>query len=271
MSASTHQREAARRDQRRRRRHATRTVRPRLAGAWVTALLIATLVIGTPAALGGLLLLLIAAGRWLGAGSTTGRMLRVGIPFAVVLLVIQTLIDRTGLTVVARLGDAGPLGQLDITAEALAGAVTQALRVLCGLTVSAMALELVDVDRVLASVRRRAPRFGVTATLALRLAPALAADGRRYADGLRSRADAQTDARLSPGERRLVVDALIARTLDRASDAAAILELRGLSRTERRGAAPTREPWSDVERRAAAVATLIAVAIALILLLGVGR
>lgn len=252
------------------RRAAVRGVRPRLAVAWLAALLATTLVLQHPAALAGLLSGLVLGGAWLGASVELRRLLRLAVPFALVLLVVQTLIDRNGLTVLARMGDAGPLGNVDVTLEALVGATGQALRVIAGITVSAIGLALVDVDRVLGSVRRRAPRVGLTATLALRLAPALAADGRRYADGLRSRADGGP---LTLRDRRLVVDAIVARTLDRATDAAAVLELRGLGATPR-AAGTVRErraPWSRVERAVVCATTAIVAAACWVQVAGLDR
>ncbi|MBJ7470427.1 MAG: hypothetical protein JHD16_03965 [Solirubrobacteraceae bacterium] len=245
---------------------AVRSVRPRLAVAWLCALLASTLVLEHPAALLGLLLAVVLIARDLGALGPVWRLLRIGIVFAVLLVLVQLLINRNGLTVIFRLGDAGPLGQVDVTLEALAGAVAQSMRVLCGLAISGLSIALVDTDRVLASVRRRAPRAGVAATLTLRLAPALADDGRRYADGLRARADG---AGLTARDRGLVVNALLGRTLDRASDAAGVLELRGLSSPVRaREPSHAGVPWSWAEQGAAVAALLTVVATVLTRLSG---
>ncbi|MDQ8044183.1 MAG: energy-coupling factor transporter transmembrane component T [Patulibacter sp.] len=233
-----------------RRGAAVRSVRPRISVVWFAVLLLVTLVLRHPAALAAFLV----GVAWLaidaGAGDILRRTWRLAVPFTVLLFAIQVLVDRNGLTVLARLGDAGPLGRLDVTLEAVAGATTQALRVLAGITVTVLSLALVDVDRVLASVRRHMPRFGVTATLALRLAPAIAADGRRYADGLRCRAD----GRLGAVDRARVVSALLARTLDRAGDAAAILDLRGFGHATLRASPAPRRRLSRIERATVAAA-----------------
>jgi energy-coupling factor transport system permease protein len=249
------------------RRRAVRSVRPRLAAAWMGMLLLAAICLRHPAALLGLLLAILWLGSALGARRPMVRMLRFAMPFAALLFVVQVLIDRNGLTVLARLGSAGFLGELDLTLEAVCGATAQALRGLCALLVSALALELVDVDRVLASIRRRAPRFGVASTLALRLVPLLAGDGRRYADGLRCRADG---GGLGVRDRALVVSALLGRTLDRAGDAAGVLELRGLSRPAR-GVQPAPRRWSRAELGAAAGTLAAAAALAAALVSGADR
>src|SRR5215207_1311065 len=54
-----------------------------------------------------------------GVGRDVERSLRLSIPLSVVLVVINVLIVRRGLTVFARLGEIPPFGQVDLTVEAL--------------------------------------------------------------------------------------------------------------------------------------------------------
>ncbi len=162
------------------------------------------------------------------------------IPFALIWVLTNGLLVRDGLTVVARLGELPPFGQVDITAEALAQGGVLALRGMATLQIGLLVSACIDPDRLLVGVRRIAPRAGLTGAVALRLAPALADDGRRYADGLRCRADGGD---LGGRERLLVMSATVGRAIDRADQVAAILELRGL-RDAGRGAAAPRTRWS---------------------------
>ena len=92
--------------------------------AYAAALVLAAIAIPHPAVLGALVLTTLAAGAAAGAGRRVVRSLRLSVPMAVFVVIVNALVNRNGLTVLARLGDAGPLGQLDVTLEASAKTAT---------------------------------------------------------------------------------------------------------------------------------------------------
>src|SRR5690606_15554074 len=153
----------------------------------------------------------------------------------VLFTVINPLISREGLTVVARVGGVWPIPELDVTAEAIAYGAVTGLRALAIIACCALYFSAVDPDQVLRLFRRFGFRSALTATLATRLVGVLAADGRRLADGQRCRPG-------KPASRVALVRAVTAGALDRASDVAAALEVRGYGA----GQAPPRgrRPWS---------------------------
>lgn len=223
------------------RRHtAVHAARPAAAVLWASALTLAVIVCPHPAAL----VVLCVGTPLLAWAAQVPRPVLIAtafsVPFALLWVVMNGLLVRDGLTVVARLGDVPPFGQIDITAEALAQGSVLALRGIATLQIGLLVSACLDPDRLLIGVRRIAPRAGLTGAVALRLAPALADDGRRYADGLRCRADGGD---LGGRERLLVMSATVGRAIDRADQVAAILELRGL-RHAGRASAGRRAPWS---------------------------
>jgi energy-coupling factor transport system permease protein len=171
-----------------------------------------------------------------------------GLGLAVML--INMLVVRDGLTVIARLGDLPVFGQTDITLEAtVSGAVLGARAValvLCG----ALYTAAVDPDQVLRMFRRVSFHSALTATLATRMVPVLTRDARRLAEAQRCRPG-------RPPSRARLVRAATAGVLDRALDVAAALEVRGYGSARRapRGAS-LNQPWSrhDVAFTAAAIA-----------------
>ncbi len=223
-----------------RRNTAVHAARPAAALLWAGALTLAVIVCPHPAAL----LVLCVGTPLLAWAAQVPRPVLIAtafsIPFALIWVLTNGLLVRDGLTVVARLGELPPFGQVDITAEALAQGGVLALRGMATLQIGLLVSACIDPDRLLVGVRRIAPRAGLTGAVALRLAPALADDGRRYADGLRCRADGGD---LGGRERLLVMSATVGRAIDRADQVAAILELRGL-RDAGRGAAAPRTRWS---------------------------
>lgn len=223
-----------------RRNTAVHAARPAAAVLWASALTLAVIVCPHPAAL---VVLCVGTPLLAWAAKVPRPVLiatAVSIPFALLWVVMNGLLVRDGLTVVARLGEVPPFGQIDITAEALAQGCVLALRGIATLQIGLLVSACLDPDRLLIGVRRIAPRAGLTGAVALRLAPALADDGRRYADGLRCRADGGD---LGGRERLLVMSATVGRAIDRADQVAAILELRGM-RDAGRGTVDRRAPWS---------------------------
>src|SRR5688572_18523251 len=65
-----------------------------------------------PLLLGALLVAVLVAGGSAGVGHVVARSLLWGLPFAALILVVNALVVREGLTVIARLGELGPLGEV---------------------------------------------------------------------------------------------------------------------------------------------------------------
>jgi energy-coupling factor transport system permease protein len=222
--------------------------------AYCASLLLAALVLSAPVALGAVLLAIAGAG----AGAKVGRELRGAALLAsglgVAVMLINALVVRDGLTVIARLGNLPVFGQTDITLEAtVSGAVLGARAValvLCG----ALYTAAVDPDQVLRLFRRVSFHSALTATLATRMVPVLARDARRLAEAQRCRPG-------PPPSRAKLIRAATSGVLDRALDVAAALEVRGYGSAGRapRRAAP---PWSrhDLAFTAAAIA-IVALAV----------
>jgi energy-coupling factor transport system permease protein len=237
----------------RRRASPLHVARAAAGGAYCLALAACALVFQHPIALAAVAVAALAAAGGAGVGREVARTLRYTLALALLVAVINALVVRDGLTVLARLGDLPPFGQLDITAEALAAGAVLGARVFAVVLCCALFTAAVDPDAVLRLCRRVSFRSALTAALATRLVPVLARDARRMSD---ARA-----CRPQPVSRVAVLRAVAAGALDRAVDVAATLEVRGYGAA---GAAPPeRAPWSrhDLAFAAAALA-LVAVAIA---------
>lgn len=224
------------------------------AGAsYCAALAAAALVADSPILLGATLIALAGAGVAAGVGRELLRAARIGVPLALLIALINPLVTRDGLTVIARLGDVPPLGQLDITLEATVYGAILGLRALILVECFALYSSAVDPDELLRLCRRVSYRSALTATLATRMVPVLARDARRLADAQRCRPG-------RPAPRLAIVRAVAAGALDRAVDAAATLELRGYGSGRR--PPHRRRPWSrhDLAFAAAALA-IVAVAV----------
>jgi energy-coupling factor transport system permease protein len=220
-----------------------------LAGcALCAALALAALACDHPLIVGAAGLAALLAGVSAGAGGSLWRTLRYTLPFALVIALVNPIVWQDGLTVVARLGTLPLLGRRDVTLESLAYGGVLGLRALALILCAALYGAVVDQDELLRLLRRVSFRSALSATIATRMVPVLARDGRRMAEAQRCR----------PGggpSRAALVRAVAAGALDRALDVAAALEVRGYgaARRPRRGVA---RPWSrhDVAFAAAAVA-----------------
>ena len=202
--------------------------------AYCAALVLAALLIPDPLVLGVLALVLLAAGVGAGVGARVARSLYLSAPMALAIVLVNALVSRDGLTVIARLGDAGPFGQLDVTLEAIAYGAKEALVLVVIIAACALASAAVDPDELLRSLRRVSFRSALTATIATRMVPLLALDARRIGEAQRCRPN--------PGGRLAVMRAITANALDRSLDIAATLEVRGYGSARR----PSRahRPWS---------------------------
>ena len=221
--------------------------------AWCAALVLAAFTTSNPLVLGALAVSILAAGAAAQVGRRVARSLLLSLPMALAIVVINALVAREGLTVVARLGDGGPFGQLDITAEALAFGGEFALVLIVVMAVAALASAAIDPDEVLRSMRRVSFRSALTATVATRLVPLLALDARRSGEAQRCRP--------KPGGRLAVMRAIAGNALDRSLDIAATLEVRGYGSARRPRRAPRALSRHDIAF-AGSAALVVALALA---------
>jgi energy-coupling factor transport system permease protein len=222
--------------------------------AYCAALAAVALIADHPVMLAAVLVAEVCAAAAAGTGRQLRRAALLTAPFALAIAVINPIVTRDGLTVIARGGEIPWLGSLDITLEATAYGGVLALRAVALVLAGALYASAVDPDEVLRLFRRVSFRSALTAALATRMVPVLARDAGRLAEAQRCR-PAGTAPRLA------VVRATAANALDRAIDVAATLELRGYGSARR--APRARRPWSrhDLAFMAAAVA-LMALAVA---------
>lgn len=190
-----------------------------IAALWCVTVGAAALSFEHPLLVAALLLVTVVAGPAAHVGHAVRRALWWAVPFALAIAAVNALVTRDGLTVVFRGGTVPGLGRLDITAEALAYGGVLGLRAAVLLASAALLSACVDPDELLRAFRARSLRAGVTAALATHLIPVLARDGRRLADAQRTLSG--TPPRLA------VLRAVTAGALDRATDVAATLEVRG--------------------------------------------
>ncbi|HEV2997832.1 MAG TPA: energy-coupling factor transporter transmembrane component T [Solirubrobacteraceae bacterium] len=208
---------------------------------WAGALCGAALLVYHPLALIALTLAVLGAAAWAGVGREAGRALRTGLIVALPIVTVNVLVSREGLTVFARLGDLGPFGQGDLTVEALVYGAVIALKVTLLILITTLASLTIDPDELLRALRRLSFRSALTASLATRMVPLLAADAQRLAEAQRTRpGGAPRGAR----GRVLLLGALVGGSLDRAMDVAATLELRGFAAASSFGF-PRFSPSSD--------------------------
>jgi energy-coupling factor transport system permease protein len=156
-------------------------------------------------------------------GREVAGSLRLSVPLSLVLVVINVLVVRRGLTVFARLGEIPPFGQVDLTVEALVAGALIALHVVAVMAWAGVFACCVNPDGLLDAFRRLSFRSALTATLATRLIPVLARDAERLAEAQRCRPEGGSGTRA----RVAVVRAVATGALDRALDVAATLEVRG--------------------------------------------
>jgi energy-coupling factor transport system permease protein len=239
-----------------------RAARAPIAAAYACALVVAVLTFEHPLPLLALGAAILGAGALAGRWPLLARGALLGLPFALVIALVNPLVAREGLTVVLRLGEIGPLGQLDVTRESLVfGAILGLRALLVVLAGGALLTATVDADELLRTFRRISVRSALTAALAVRLVPVLGRDARRLADARRCRPDARP--RPNAAERLQIVRAVATGALDRALDVAATLEVRGCATpaAPAAGRARPRTPWSRHDLAfAASAAGLVALA-----------
>jgi energy-coupling factor transport system permease protein len=210
----------------RRRSSPLHVTRAGAACGYCLALACAALMLDNPVTLGALTGALLLAGFSARVGRDLRAALLLAIPLGVLIVVINALVDRNGLHVIARLGDLPILGHTDITLEATAYGGVLALRAAALILCGALYTAAVDPDEVLRLFRRFSFHSALTATLATRLIPVLARDARRLADAQRCRPG-------SVPSRPALMRAVTSGVLDRALDVAAALEVRGYGAVRR--------------------------------------
>jgi energy-coupling factor transport system permease protein len=196
--------------------------RPWIAAVYLAPLAVATFACANPivlAAAGGAAY---AAGALSGATESVRRPLRWALAIGVMVIVVNGIVSQRGATILFRGGEVPVLGQVNVTAEALAEGAVLALRIVVAILVFAVWSACVDPDRILRALRPIAARSALTATLVARMVPLAAADAARLGEAASLRGPAA-----APVSRPTLARRLIAGSLDRSVDMAATLELRG--------------------------------------------
>jgi energy-coupling factor transport system permease protein len=216
--------------------------RASIAAAYGLALATAALIAQHPLLLLALLCSVLAAAAAAGVGREIARAaLSAALPIALLSVLVNVLVSRNGLTVFARLGDWGVLGQVNLTLEAVVYGLVFALRMLIVTLACLLVFCTADPDELLFAVRRISPRSALTAALATRLIPVLAQDARRLAEAQRCRPDGGargTRAKLA------ILRASVSGALERSLDVAAVLEMRGYGARGRARGGSGRRPLS---------------------------
>jgi energy-coupling factor transport system permease protein len=232
--------------------HATRAP---IAAAYGAAIAVAALLVVHPLLLTALLVCVLGAGAAAGVGRQLARAaVTMALPIVLLTVLVNVLVSRSGLTVFARLGDWGVLGQVNLTVEAVVYALVFALRLLVVALACVLVVCAADPDELLRASRRVSPRSALTATLTTRMIPVLAADARRLAEAQRCRPDG--GARGARG-RLAVLRATVGGALERSLDVAAVLEMRGYGGAGRAPAIRSPRSRHDLAFAAAAGALLV--------------
>jgi energy-coupling factor transport system permease protein len=227
---------------------------------WASSLTAAALILYHPLVLLALLLAVLGAACGAGVGARLARSLRTAVIVALPIVLVNVLVSRQGLTVFARLGDLGPFGQGNLTLEALLYGSIIALKVTLLILVTSLAGLAVDPDQLLRMFRRLSFRSALTATLATRMLPVLAADSQRLAEAQRTRPNG---ARRGARGRVALLSAVVGGSLDRAMDVAATLEVRGFATARRTRDGRSARPALSRHDLAFAVSALAVLALAI--------
>lgn len=241
---------------------ALHAARATVAVAYLAAPCVVALLYDSPLVIAGTIAGVVGAGLRAGLGREIARACRFALPLVLLVALINPIVSREGLTVLATGPVVPVLGQIDITLESLVFGLVAAARVLVVILAFAIYSASVDPDEVLRLFRRFSLRSALTASLATRLVPVLGRDADRLSDAYELRADRPHDGVRMAGIRRAatLTRALTAGALERGVDIAAALEVRGFGTApRRRRVVRLQRPWSrhDFAFAAAAVATVI--------------
>jgi energy-coupling factor transport system permease protein len=196
--------------------------RPWIAAVYLAPLAVAAFACANPVVLVAAGIGAYAAGALSGAAASVRRPLRWALAIAVFVIAVNGIASQRGATILFRFGEVPVLGNIDVTAEALAEGAVLALRIVVAILVFAVWSACVDPDRILRALRPIAARSALTATLVSRMVPLAAADAARLGEAAALRGPAAAPVKGPTLARRL-----IAGSLDRSVDIAATLELRG--------------------------------------------
>jgi energy-coupling factor transport system permease protein len=196
-----------------------------------------------PLVLAAALVGVVLAGRAAGVGREIGSALKLSLPLALLVAIVNPLVYPEGDTLLVRGGEL--LGRrFDVTLEALAAGALAGLRVTVIVTALGLLSAAVDPDELLRLFRRFSYRSALSASLATRLVPVLARDAMRMGEAARCRP-------VRPS-RLAAVRAALSSALERSTEVAAALEVRGYSLAGPAGS--ERTPWSRHDLRVAAAA-----------------
>ena len=109
------------------------------------ALALAALMLSGPVALGAVALAIAGAGVGAGVGREMRRAALFALPLGLMVTLVNALVVRDGLTVIARLGDLPVLGQTDITLEATVAGAVLGLRAIALIMCGALYLSLIHI------------------------------------------------------------------------------------------------------------------------------
>jgi energy-coupling factor transport system permease protein len=217
-----------------------------------------------PIVLGGAAAGVVVAGLGAGAGRALAAATRYGVALGLVFVAVNAIAAQRGDTILIRGFELPVLGQIDVSAEALAEGAVLAGRVLVVLLAFAVLSASVDPDRLLRLLRPLARRSALTATLIARMVPLAVRDHARLREAAALRGPGA-----APVGRAATLRRLVAGSLDRSVDVAATLELRGYARGAPRRAS---SPRPGRNSRSFLVAGLALVACALVArIAGVGE
>ncbi len=215
------------------RRRATplHAVQAPVAAAYGASIATGALIVDHPLLLGALGVSVLAAAYAAGIGSELSRTGRRAIlPMLALTVIVNALVSRGGITVFARLGDWGVLGQVNLSVEAVVYGLVLGLRLLVVSLACLLVVCTANPDELLHSLRRFSPRSALTASLTTRLLPVLGEDARRLAEAQRCRPDGGVSGARG---RAAVLRATVSGALERSLDVAAVLEMRGYGAARR--------------------------------------
>ena len=155
---------------------------PGAAIAYLGALVVLAFLYSSPLVLAATGIAAAIAGVLAGAARAVRAAVRLGFTLALLITVVNGLVTDRGDTVLARLGEWPLLGQVNVTAEALAAGAVIGLRAAVAMIALAVYSACVDPDLVLRLLRPLAGRSALTATLISRMVPLAAADASRLSE-----------------------------------------------------------------------------------------
>src|SRR6185437_9370715 len=164
----------------RRRASPLHAARASVAAAYGGSLALAALLVEDPIVLCGLLAAVLLAAAAAGVGrQLLGAARGAALPMFAATVLVNVLVNRGGLTVFARLGDWGVLGQMNLTLESVVFGFVFGLRLLVVALACLLAVCTANPDELLLSLRRVSPRSALTASLTTRMVPVLGQDAQR--------------------------------------------------------------------------------------------